>query len=217
MSTDLILKIKNANGDLQRVSSNEEKYLASVAGVRLTTYEHTAEQVGNLVRGTNNIGHEFPSGSYADSKYNEPVGTHPESHITATTTTTNLNTFGSSLVQSSTNKKYLRNWIATTEDVNRPLVYKTINGNPSLQEISDSELDILADRLNGLIAQHELAGVYRLDSAGLDPSETTWRKHLVGFSGNQDAKKLFATDNRKNRKGLPHSLRSTACHSVQFS
>lgn len=196
MSTDLILKIKNANGDLQRVSSDEEKYLASVAGVRLTNSEFIEEQVGNLVRGTNNVGSEFPVGSYADSKYNEDVGTHPESHITTTTTTTNLNAFGSSAVLYHTNKPYPRNWIATTEDVNRPLVYKTINGKPSLQEISDSDLNILADRLNGLIAQHELAGVYRLDSSGFDPSETNWRKHLVGFSGNIDAKKLFATDNR---------------------
>jgi hypothetical protein len=196
MSTDLILKIKNANGDLQRVSSDEEKYLASVAGVRLLNYEFDVETVGNLVRGQNNLGYDFPSGSYADSKYNEVVGTHPESHITATTTTTNLDTLASSAVLNSTNKPYLRNWITTTADVNRPLVYKTINGKPSLQEIKDSDLNTLADRLNGLIAQHELTGVYRLDSAGFDPSETNWRRHVVGKFGSLDDRKIFATDNR---------------------
>ena len=84
MSTSSIpLKITNSDGDLQEFTPAQEAYLAIKVGEALA--EATAGDVSDIgLTGDNNIG------SFVDTFYNEPAGTHPISAITGTTVTTTL-------------------------------------------------------------------------------------------------------------------------------
>lgn len=196
MSTDLLLKIAKGNtpigkGDLQQLSAAEEKYVAFLCGIELNSYRDTSDLVGVPVKGADGAAGQYSIGAYQDSKYNEDVGTHPQSSISHTTTTTYLNAGGMAV-----DADYPPTSGSGDGTGHRPMVWGEYDGKLGLHEIRDDDLNTVADRMNGLIAQHDLAGVYRLDSAGFDPTETNWKKIEVGTSGTVTQKKLFARDNR---------------------
>ena len=83
--SDLILRVKNAQGDLQRVPQSDENYLAYQAGLQLKA--SSGSSVGDLTLSSSN---SRGIGSVADTFYNEPVGTHPLSDLTVGTATTLL-------------------------------------------------------------------------------------------------------------------------------
>jgi len=196
MSTDLLLKITKGNtpigkGDLQQLSAAEEKYVAFLCGIELNSYRDASDDVGVPVKGADGAAGQYSIGAYQDSKYNEDVGTHPQSSISHTTTTTYLNAGGVAV-----DDDYPPTSGTGDGTGHRPMVWGEYDGKLGLHEIRDDDLNTVADRMNGLIAQHDLAGVYRLDSAGFDPTETNWKKIEVGTSGTVTQKKLFARDNR---------------------
>lgn len=91
-ASSIPLKIIN-DGDLQEFQPAEEAYLAIKVGEALA--EATASDIGNIsLTGSVNIG------SFVDTYYNEPAGTHPASQITGTTTTTALKQVGGSADES---------------------------------------------------------------------------------------------------------------------
>ncbi len=177
MSTDLLLKITEGNtpigkGDLQRLSAAEEKYVAHLAGVELNVYRDVSDSYGTLRTGTQSQSGTFEVGSYVDTKYNEQVGTHPESSISITSTTTYLNTVESGSYPNTSLEGTIRN---------RPLVYGTVDDKLGLHEINDTDLDTFADKMNGLIVQNDYAGSLRLEPSTFN--DPTYEKVNTGGGG----------------------------------
>lgn len=103
--SDLVLKIKNANGDLQRVSSSEENYLAYRPGLQLKASGGTS--VGDLKTQSAN---SSSIGSFTNTFYNEPVGTHPTSSLSIGTTTTNLYAQQGTAHEDGVDNNHRNNW-----------------------------------------------------------------------------------------------------------
>lgn len=86
MSTDLVLKLKAANGDLQQITSSEENYLAYRAGLQLKSSAGTS--VGDLTN--TQVSGSTAVGSHIDTKYLESVGDHPVDGTNIITVTSGL-------------------------------------------------------------------------------------------------------------------------------
>ena len=148
-------------------------------------------------------------GNYSNSFYNQPVGTHPQGLITHSTITTSLNQLEYSASNAMGGDAFpdFLGWddsVQSIGQITRPLMYGTVNDNDGLHIMRDSAMDSLADRLNGRIVNHDLAGAYRLDSAGFDPSETEWQKEdLITSNGNTTT---FATDTRTDGTSLDYHI-----------
>ena len=197
MSTDLVLKIKNANGDLQQLSSANEKYLSYLAGCELVN--PTASFLGQ--NGTFLSSGNVDLGSYTDSKYVEPVGTHPASQISVTTTTYPLK------MQERATGGAAAQWYGWELLQNKPFFYPigygTKNTKVGVHAFDSDSLFSLANRLNGSIIQNQYPGAYRLDSAGFDPNETEWKKH--NYYGT-NPRQVFSTDNRTDGTSTDYEI-----------
>ena len=88
-ASSIPLKIKNTDGDLQEFTPAQEMYLAVKVGEALA--EASAGDIGDI-----SLTDGVSIGSYVDTYYNEPEGTHPLSNITGTTVTTTLKQVGGS-------------------------------------------------------------------------------------------------------------------------
>lgn len=144
------LKLKGTNGDLQRLSSTEENYLAYLAGLHMSEDSDvgslTLSSTGNTLIGT-----------FVDTFFNEAVGTHPASLITTSTTSTNL-------------YQILGSGAAYTDSDHRaPVVYLETGGVNTFTELehgaSGEDLDELIDRLNSRISTSDYPGVFKLGSS----------------------------------------------------
>ena len=94
-ASSIALKIKNTDGDLQEFTPADEMYLAVKVGEALA--EASAGDIGDIsLTNGDNIG------SFVDTYYNEPAGTHPMSNITGTTVTTTLKQVSGTASESST-------------------------------------------------------------------------------------------------------------------
>ena len=174
MSTSKILKIKDADGNLQRVSSTDETYLAWQAGKQMAA--STGNSVGDLtMTGTPNR----TVGSHVDTFYNEPVGTHPASQLTigSTTSTLKQRTGTPSLVgdqfQPNGRDKY-----------QKPITYTTLNDKLGIHPILTDEFDDLIDRLNSIIATNDYLGSYKL--AATAPSSDYTERFTLGTDTRSD-------------------------------
>ena len=85
MSLDQALKRLTADGDLKRLTTAEEEYLAYIVGEEFAAAADN--EIGNL---TLTSAGNTAIGSFVDFYYNQPVGTHPATAITSTETTTTL-------------------------------------------------------------------------------------------------------------------------------
>ena len=154
-ASSIPLKIKNVDGDLQELSPSEEMYLSVKVGEALA--ESSAGDIGDLslTDGTN-------IGSFVDTHYNEPSGTHPLSAITGTTVTTTLKQVGGSAIESDSNFV-------------RPVGYYEVEPNPGFYEMVDSDLDNLTNRALKNLETLGLQGTFQLSetSPGGD-----WAKHI---------------------------------------
>lgn len=155
--SDLLLRIKNAQGDLQRVPQSDENFLAYQAGLQLKSSGGTS--VGDIQLSSANA---RGIGSLSNTFYNEAIGTHPESNLTIGTTTTQLyQKYGNATEQSDTQK---------VTGLNRykwqmPVKYATVNDKTGVHPITNTEMNNLCDRLNSIIATNDYPGAYYLDSA----------------------------------------------------
>ena len=151
-ASSIPLKIKNSNGDLQEFTPAQENYLAYAVGQALA--EASAGDVGDIsLTDGNSIG------SFTDAYYNEPAGTHPLSNITSTTTTTTLKQVAGPADESGA-------------DFTRPVGYYENGPNPGFYEMVDADLDNLAGRVLGNMAQNNYTGTFKLakTSPGADYS-----------------------------------------------
>ena len=154
MSTDLVLKLKSANGDLQQITSSEENYLAYRAGVQLKNSAGTS--VGDL-RNTSSP-NAISVGSHIDTKYLEPVGDHPVDGTNIITVTSDLYQTGGTATLSGLE-------VGGNTKFKRPVSYSTKNGKEGIHQFADSDMNVLVDRLNSIIATNDYLGCYKLGAS----------------------------------------------------
>ena len=152
--SDLVLKLKNANGDLQRVTSDDEKHLAYQAGIQLKNSAGTS--VGDLT--TSPANGALGVGTFSNTFYNEAVGTHP--------CLCSFYWYYHNYIVSKTGYCYEN----STEDSGRkhfqkPIKYDTVDSKLGIHPLTDAQLNTLCDRLNGRIAGDDYIGSYRLGSS----------------------------------------------------
>ena len=142
--SDLSLKLQGTNGDLQEFDSDGNKYLAYQAGLRLAESAKTeVAAITDVSSGNQTIG------AFTDTRFNQVPGTH--GGLTQTTTTTTL---------------YQTEGIApeTDSDIRNPIHY-TDSDVPEIHEMSSTEIDSLADKLNLILFANDYPGTYQLGSS----------------------------------------------------
>lgn len=163
--TDIPLKIKDVDGNLQRFSTSEENYLAYQMGLGLA--ERSDSDVSAL---TLNSSGATEVGSYTNTFYTDPVGTHPGSSITAPSSIT------TTLYQVNGNAD------SSGSDWRIPVGFQ--EADKSFREMNDSDFDSLMSRLLTTYTTNDYPGVYKLDSDGF--SDSDWDVHLSSvFSDTQ--------------------------------
>ena len=148
------LKLQSVDqGDLKRLSSTEENYLSYLVGLHLIEDDSDTGNITLVSSGNNSIG------SFTDTFFNQPDGTHPASSITSGTTTTELYQVAGPADE-------------TDSDVRRPVGYYNppVDGSESIgsegiYEMADSDFNILVERINGRIAQSDYLGQFYLGSS----------------------------------------------------
>ena len=149
------LKIKDASGNIQQLTTAEENYIAYQVGVHLAA-AGTGE-VGSINKTSGTA-----IGSYSNTFFNEPVGTHPSTSITSGTTTTNL--YHTSGVASETDS-----------DFHTPIMWTDGGGETGFKQMPSSDLNSAIDRYLSTIFTNEYPGSYRLASSS---PGATWAVHL---------------------------------------
>ena len=174
MSASKILKIKDADGNLQRVSSTDETYLAWQAGKQLAV--SSGNSVGDLtLTGTPNR----TVGSHTDTFYQQPVGTHPASDLTIGSTTSTLKqrtgTASEQGIQYQPNGR---------DKWQTPITYTTLNDKLGVHPMLDDEFDSLVDRLNSILHTNDYVGTYKLASTA--PSSDYTERFTLGTDTRTD-------------------------------
>lgn len=138
------VKLKNTDGDLQQLTTAEENYLAYQASLELAAT--SGDSAGDLTTSSTS---SFSVGSFTDTFFNEPVGTHPASALSTGTTTTTL---------------YQKTGTPTADAAleRKPLA---VNSSGDFYEMADSDLNILSDRLNSVIHTNDYPGTFKLSSS----------------------------------------------------
>jgi hypothetical protein len=150
---------KDASGNLQRATATNENYLAFKAGVHLAgTADH-----GGTIR-SSSVTNDTAIGSFTNTFYNEPVGTHPGSSLSIGSTTTTLYQRSGSAS------------IALDDTVNfRRPVYET---STQIHDFDSDQMHDLSHALRSIVVSNEYPGSYRLASSA--PSGD-WSAHLTNI------------------------------------
>jgi hypothetical protein len=142
------LKLQGSQGDLQRYTSSEENYLAYRIG--LTLADDSAGDIGALtLASAGNIS----VGTFDDTFFEQPVGTHPGSSLSTGTISTEI---------------FQVPGVALEDSASFYRPVRAINdaGQRKLYELKDSDYNVLIDQLISTCFTNEYPGSYRLDSAG---------------------------------------------------
>ena len=149
------IKLEGGSGDLKEMSTAEEQWLAYQCGLRLAAMATTSVAALRLsATGSTSIG------SYSNTFFNQAVGTHPGSSITTGTTTTTVYQTAGTAGEAGT-------------DFHRPIRW---NGS-AFEEMDDTELNTLVDRLLGLTFANSYPGDYYLGSSS---PGATYDTHIAG-------------------------------------
>jgi hypothetical protein len=148
------IKLEGGTGDLKEMTTGEEAWLAYQCGLQLAAAATSDVAALTTSAGGTSIG------SYANTFFNEAVGTHPGSSITTGTTTTTV---------------YQNTGTATEAgaDFHRPIRW---NGT-GFEEMDNTELNALVDRLLGLVFVNNYPGDYQLSSSS---PGGTYDTHIAG-------------------------------------
>ena len=137
------LKIRDAQGNIQELTTSEENYVAYQIGLHLS--EADSSEVGSLNRLTTGD----TVGTFSNTFFNQPVGTHPSTSITTgTTNTTIYQTTGSAA--------------ETDSDVYRPLMWVDSASETGFKMMPDVDLNSAVDRYISKVFTNEYPGSYRL-------------------------------------------------------
>ena len=134
------LKLKDANGNIQEMTTSEENFIAYKIGLGL--YSDTSGP-GSLNTSSGNS-----VGSFVDTFFNEPVGTAPSTSISSGSTTTNVYQTGGS----------------ATEGSYFPRPIEWVN-DPGFKEMTNTSLNAAIDRYLSTIFTNDYPGTYKLASS----------------------------------------------------
>ena len=139
------LKLKDASGNFQEVTTAEENYIAYQIGMHLSLSDSAQE--GSLSR----LG-DTTIGTFSNTFFNEPVGTHPGTSITTGTTNYPV---------------YQRTGTAaeTDSDWSRPLEWVDSGGATGFKEMTDASLNEAVDRYLSTIFTNDYPGTYKVGSS----------------------------------------------------
>ena len=148
------LKLTNSGVDLHEFAPAEENYLAYLVGQQIVS--SAADTIGNLSLSSTGA---TAIGSFVDTFFNEPTGTHPASQITSSETTTTIHQKSGTADESGANFK-------------RPVGYYSQVDAPGLYEMVDADLDALANRVISKLVELDYPGSFKLatGSPGVDYS-----------------------------------------------
>jgi hypothetical protein len=147
------LKLEGTGGDLKEMTTAEEYYLAYQAGLQLAAMATTDIAALDPTAGGTTIG------SYANTFYNQAVGTHPGSSLSIGTTTTTL---------------YQNTGTASETGITRPIRFTSAG--TRVDEFNDTNYNEIVDRLLPIIMANEYPGTYRLASS---TPGAAWDTHIA--------------------------------------
>ena len=144
MSTPL--KIKDGSGNIQEMTTSDENYIAYQMGLHLAGAGTT--EPGSL----NKAASGTAVGSYDNTFFNEPVGTHPSTSISTGTTTTNIHQTTGTAAE-------------TNANIKTPLQWVDAGGETGFKTMPSAALDAAVDRYLSTIFTGEYPGSYRIATA----------------------------------------------------
>ena len=150
------LKINNVGGtEIKQFTTAEENYIAYQIGLHLAASGPNG--TGSI---TTNASHTN-IGSYTDTFYNEPVGTHPSTSITSGSTTTNV---------------YQNQGTApeTDSDVLSPIMWVDSASQTGFKEMPNADLNEAVDRYLSTIFTNDYPGSFKLGSSSPGPDYSVW-------------------------------------------
>lgn len=142
-----LLKLNDSSGNLKEITTAEEQYIAYRVAHYLATTNNTSRP-GIVKTGTGNKA----VGPYTNTFFNQAVGTHPGSSISSGTTVTSvIQLDGSADTTASNGFRRPVSWDGTADGI---------------KELTDAEMDTIADRVLSYLMSNEWAGPnYRLSSS----------------------------------------------------
>ena len=143
-SVPLKLKDSAAPVELQEMSTTEENYLAYQVGLSLAALD--SSDVGRL--GTDLSGSNHTVGFFTDTSYDSAVGTH-SNLLTITSVDTTIRQKAGTLSISG-------------NDYRIPVSQRDSDGQRIIQEMDDTKLTALVDRINSRIYTSDYPGTYKL-------------------------------------------------------
>ena len=136
------LKLNGTDGDVKFFSTSEENYISYQIGLALKDGNRTTESsLDNLPGGTT-------VGTYTDTVYDQPVGTHG---TTLTTTTTNTSLFQNTGTADESGS-----------DFKRPIHWNTALTPDAIQEMTDTNFNACVDRLIAKVFASDYPGTFKL-------------------------------------------------------
>lgn len=150
------LKLRDGDGNIQELTSAEENYLTYLMGLHLAA--DSANGIGGI---TINSG-DTSIGTYTDTFFNEPVGTHPSTSITSGSTATTIY------------QNQGINAAETDSDIKTPLRWIDAGGQTGFKEMPYSDLNAAVDRYLTTLFTNDYPGVFKLASASPGPDYSVW-------------------------------------------
>tara|TARA_R100000951_G_scaffold44917_1_gene38279 strand:+ start:9752 stop:13225 length:3474 start_codon:yes stop_codon:yes gene_type:complete len=132
---------------LREFTSSQENYIAYQVGLELAAATQT--EVGSL----NKFGSGTNIGTYTNSFFNEPVGTHPGAAITTGTTNTSIHQVNGPPAAE------------TDSDFSLPIMWVDSASETGFKQMPDTDLNEAVDRYLSTIFTNEYPGAYRLASS----------------------------------------------------
>lgn len=150
------LKIRDGSGNIQELTTAEENYVAYQIGLHLAA--DSANGIGGL---TTNASHTS-TGTYTNTFFNEPVGTHPSTSITSGSTVTTLyQNQGTGAAE-------------TDSDVEIPLMWVDSASQTGFKQMPDADLNEAVERYLSTIFTNDYPGVFKLGSVSPGPNYSVW-------------------------------------------
>lgn len=159
MANEALLKIINADGDLKRLTTADEDYIAYQAGLHLGEAD-SGEQASLTMSATN----ATSIGSFTDTFFNEPVGTHPGTSITSGSTATTVYQKTGIDIDSADN------------DFIKPVVHELDTGD--IRAADNTKFYSIVDRAIKKIFISNYPGVFRLGSSSPGATYNLYKSNI---------------------------------------
>jgi hypothetical protein len=182
------IKLEGGVGDLKEMTTGEEAWLAYQCGLQLAA--STTSDVAALTTSAGGTS----IGTYTNTFFDQPIGTHPGSSITSGSTSTTI----------------YQNTGSATEagaDFHRPIRW---NGT-GFEEMDNTELNTFVDRLLGLVFANSYPGDYQLGSSSPGAAYDT---HIAGVFSDTRTDGTTVTYNIYQRQSIASPPSEVKCVKV---